>query len=61
MWGWGLVARYRRARRSRRRVERRLARYCRRETALGELRRAWLAATEAERVQFLEEVEPLPY
>ena len=55
------LARYRRARWSRRRVQRRLARYCRRTRATDELWRAWCRASEAERARFLAEVEELPY
>ncbi len=58
--GWGLVARYRRARWSRRRVQRRLARYCR-TTPLDELWRAWHRASDVERARFLAGVEELPY
>ena len=61
MAGWWPLAWYRRARRSRRRVERRLARYGRRSTALADLRRVWCQASEAERARFLAEVEDLPY
>ena len=56
-----LVARSRRARWSRRRVRQRLARYCQRSRPLDELRRAWCRASEAERVQFLAEIEDVPY
>ena len=61
MLGWGLIARYRRARWSRRRVRARLARYCCRSRPLDDLWRAWCRASEAERVRFLAEVEDLPY
>ena len=61
MLGLGvLVARYRRARWSRRRVERRLARYCARTTPLDDLWRAGCRASEAERVRFLAEIEDVP-
>ena len=43
------------------RVRRRLGRFCRRSTALADLRRAWRKASAAERVRFLTEVEDLPY
>ena len=60
MVGLGFIARYRRARWSRRRVRQRLARYCR-ATPLDDLWRAWCRASEAERARFLAEVEELPY
>ena len=56
-----LVARYRRARWSRRRARRRLARYCGRTTPLDELWWAWRRASAEERVRFLATVEELPY
>ncbi len=61
MRGVGLIARYRRARWSRRRVQQRLARYCGRTRPLDELWRAWCRASEGERARFLAEVEDLPY
>ncbi len=54
-----LIARRRRAAWSRRRVQRRLARYCR-TTPLDGLWRAWCRASEAERARFLAEAEDLP-
>ncbi len=61
MFLYRLVARRRRARWSRRRVQQRLARYCCRTRPLDDLWRAWCRASEAERVRFLAEVEELPY
>jgi hypothetical protein len=57
---WAFIARRRRAARSRRRVQQRLARYCGRSRPLDELWRAWCRASEAERARFLAEVEALP-
>ncbi len=61
MLGLGFLARWRRARWSRRRVRQRLARYCRRSAPCDELWRAWCRASDAERARFLEEVDSLPY
>ena len=61
MLGVGLIARWRRARWSRRRVQVRLARYCARTTPLDELWRAWCRASEAERARFLADVGDVPY
>ncbi len=55
-----LLARRRRAARSRRRVHQRLAQYCCRSRPLDDLWRAWCRASEAERARFLAEVEDLP-
>ena len=68
--GWGLVARARRARRRRIEAEHnigaRLATWGARRCpvprpAPTDLRRAWRAASEAERVAFLAEIEDVPY
>ena len=65
--GWGLGARYRRVRRRRVEAERtlgaRLAVWGTRSPrpAPADLRRAWRHASEAERVQFLAEIEDVPY
>ena len=61
MVGLRFLARYRRARWSRRRVRQRLARYCGRTTPLDELWRAWRASSAEERVQYLTEIEDVPY